>query len=103
MKKGERTLEELLALASTVVMTEEEKEEQRRSWAYGNTKLSNPAITREMVDEVADARLKASSISTCHGCGESIGDKDPLTLATEGWKFNLTSGKMYCPLCKEPS
>lgn len=53
-KKKSRTLEELMDLAKTVVMTEEEKEEQRRDWAYGNTKLHNPAITREIVDEVAD-------------------------------------------------
>jgi len=49
-----RSLEELLELAKTVEMTEEQKEEQRRDWVYGNTKLSNPAITRELVDEVAD-------------------------------------------------
>jgi hypothetical protein len=35
-------------------MTPEEKEEQRRSFAYGNTKIENPRITREMVDQAAD-------------------------------------------------
>jgi hypothetical protein len=35
-------------------MTDEEKEAQRRSFVYGNLAISNPSITREMVDEVAD-------------------------------------------------
>ena len=30
------------------------EEEQRRSFAYGNLKLSNPAVTRELVDRAAD-------------------------------------------------
>lgn len=47
-------LEELLGTVKDAKMTEDEKEEQRRSWAFGNTALSNPAVTREMVDEVAD-------------------------------------------------
>lgn len=34
-------------------MTPEEREAQRRDFAYGNTKLANPAITREMVDKAA--------------------------------------------------
>lgn len=34
-------------------MTSAEREAQRRSFAYGNTKLSNDAITRELIDEAA--------------------------------------------------
>lgn len=30
-------------------------EEQRRSFVYGNCKMSNPAITRELVDEVDES------------------------------------------------
>lgn len=48
-------LQELLEEARKVVMTPEEKEEQRRSFAYGNTSIENPLITREMVDCAADA------------------------------------------------
>lgn len=48
------TLEQMLEQAKSVKMTEEEEEEARRSFAYGNTKLSNPNITRKMVDEAAD-------------------------------------------------
>ena len=48
-------LQELLDHAKNVVPSPQEKEEQRRSFAYGNTKIENPRITREMVDREADA------------------------------------------------
>jgi hypothetical protein len=48
-------LQELLDEAKKANPTPEEKEEQRRSFAYGNTKIENPRITREMVDREADA------------------------------------------------
>jgi hypothetical protein len=48
-------LESLLEAAKNAVLTAQEKEEQRRSFAYGNTKLENPRITREMVDQEAEA------------------------------------------------
>lgn len=35
-------------------MTPEEREEQRRSFAYGNAAIENPGVTRELVDRVAD-------------------------------------------------
>ena len=44
----------LAALTKNPVMTEEQEEEQRRSWAFGNVSLSNPAVTRRMVDDAAD-------------------------------------------------
>lgn len=47
-------LQELLDKARKNVPTPAEKEEQRRSFAYGNTKIENPRITREMVDKAAD-------------------------------------------------
>ena len=47
-------LEDLLEAAKKVVPTQEEKEQQRRSFAYGNTKIENSRITREMVDRAAD-------------------------------------------------
>jgi hypothetical protein len=34
-------------------MTDEQKEDQRRSFAHGNAAISNPNITREMVNEAA--------------------------------------------------
>jgi hypothetical protein len=48
-------LKMLLEAAKKVVPTPEEKEQQRRSFAYGNTKIENSRITREMVDNAADA------------------------------------------------
>ncbi len=47
-------LKTLLEKAKTVRMTPEQKEEQRRSFAYGNTKIENPRITREIIDEEAE-------------------------------------------------
>jgi len=52
-------LEDLLEAAKMVVLAPEEKELQRRSFAYGNTAIENPGITREMIDEAADALAKA--------------------------------------------
>jgi len=40
--------------AKKVVLTLEEKEQQRRSVAYVNVAIENPRITREMVDRAAD-------------------------------------------------
>lgn len=48
-------LKTLLDAARKVVPTPEEKEQQRRSFAYGNTKIENSRITREMVDRAAEA------------------------------------------------
>ena len=49
-----RALDELLALAKGRKMTTEEKEKQRRSFAFGNTKIENSRITKETVDEQAE-------------------------------------------------
>jgi hypothetical protein len=38
-------------------MSGDEKEAQRRSFAYGNSKIENERITKKMVDEAAD-RIK---------------------------------------------
>ena len=50
-------LEKLLRAARSVRMNSDQKEEQRRSFAFGNAGLENELITREMVDEQAE-RLK---------------------------------------------
>jgi hypothetical protein len=44
----------LLEMARRVQMTPEQAEEQRRSFAYGNTKLENDSITRTVVDRAAE-------------------------------------------------
>jgi hypothetical protein len=50
----QRRLQKLLDLVRDYEMTPEEREAQRRDFAYGNVRLSNPEVTREMVDKVAD-------------------------------------------------
>lgn len=68
----------LRSMAKRVLMTEEEvereREEQRRSFAYGNVSMENPAVTRAMVD-VAAERMKAASDASrlvrCK-CGGSV-------------------------------
>ena len=47
-------LEDLIKMARTTTMTSEEKEAQRRSFAFGNTNIENERITRETIDEAAD-------------------------------------------------
>lgn len=48
------TLSTLLDAAKRYRPSEAEREEQRRSFAYGNTAFENPLITRQMVDEEAE-------------------------------------------------
>jgi hypothetical protein len=47
-------LDELLEETRKLIPSDEEKEEQRRSFAYGNTKIENTRITRETVDKEAE-------------------------------------------------
>lgn len=47
-------LKALIEAAKKVKPTVEHREEQRRSFAYGNTAFENPHITREMIDRQAE-------------------------------------------------
>ena len=47
-------LEDLIEKSKSVGMTPEEREEQRRSFAYGNSKIENDRITREIIDQEAE-------------------------------------------------
>lgn len=47
-------LEDLIERSKSVRMTPEEREEQRRSFAYGNSKIENDRITREIIDQEAE-------------------------------------------------
>jgi hypothetical protein len=49
--KGSKTLLEKIR---AVKITAEDRESQRRSFAYGNTKIENDRITREIVNRAAD-------------------------------------------------
>jgi hypothetical protein len=53
-------LDQLIEAARTAEFTAVQREEQRRSFAYGNTKIENPRITRQTIDEQA-AELERSS------------------------------------------
>ena len=44
----------LIEAAKKLQPTEQQREEQRRSFAYGNTAFENSDITRAMVDEQAE-------------------------------------------------
>jgi hypothetical protein len=48
-------LQELVEAARGVPFPSEDREAQRRSFAFGNTHIENDRITREMVDQQADA------------------------------------------------
>jgi hypothetical protein len=48
-----KEIQDLIKAAKNIVMTPEQKEQQRRSFAYGNVAIENPRITREMVDRAA--------------------------------------------------
>ena len=47
-------LKKLIDATRTLDQSVKEKEQQRRSFAYGNTRFENDRITREMVDRQAD-------------------------------------------------
>jgi len=47
-------LERLIEVAKRIKPTPEHREEQRRSFAYGNTAFENPRITREMINRQAE-------------------------------------------------
>ncbi len=50
----DKKLNELLDKAKNVKLSPEQKEEQRRSFAYGNTNIENARIIRETVDREAE-------------------------------------------------
>ena len=52
-------MKKLLEAAKTTTPTPEHREEQRRSFVYGNTHLENELITREMVAHEAERLAKA--------------------------------------------
>jgi len=50
-----KELSQLIDRARSVEMTPAQWEEQRRSFAYGNTHIENERVTREMVATAAEA------------------------------------------------
>jgi hypothetical protein len=62
-----KELQELIAKAQRISVTPENQEAQRRSFAYGNTHFENPLITREMVDQAAEAMVAKSLMRSVDG------------------------------------
>lgn len=52
----EDRFEDMLKLAGKARMSPEEQEAQRRSFAFGNAKIENERVTRDMIDKAADAK-----------------------------------------------
>jgi hypothetical protein len=48
-----KALKELIEAAKNAKPTPEQREQQRRSFAYGNAAFENELITREMIDREA--------------------------------------------------
>jgi hypothetical protein len=48
------SLQKLIEKARGVTMTTAERETQRRSFAFGNTRIENERITREHIDRAAE-------------------------------------------------
>ena len=46
-------LSRLIELARSVHMNDEQRNEQRNSFVYGNTKIENSNVTRELVEEIS--------------------------------------------------
>lgn len=50
---NDRSLSRFVELAKGVRMDARQRNEQRNSFVYGNTKIENENVTREMVESVA--------------------------------------------------
>lgn len=51
---GATLLDPLFVTGEMFNITTDERERQRRSFAFGNANISNPNVTRELIDTVAD-------------------------------------------------
>lgn len=51
---SEQDLQNLIDKARKVEMSPQEREAQRRSFAFGNTNIENERITRETIDRAAE-------------------------------------------------
>jgi hypothetical protein len=53
-------LKKLIEATKKIDQSRNDIEQQRRSFAYGNTKFENDRITREMIDRQADLMSKTA-------------------------------------------
>ena len=66
-------LEQLIAAARNTRMTEQQRETQRQSFAYGNTHFENENITRETVQRASQV-LKVQSHDEAEHCAGRSGE-----------------------------
>jgi hypothetical protein len=52
----------LLEKAKRITMSPREREEQRRSFAYGNANIENEAVTKDVIEEIADRMVKEPAL-----------------------------------------
>ena len=64
------TLEQLISAARNTQMTDEQREKQRQSFAYGNTHFENEHITRDTVKR-ASQLLKGQANEAEYRSGQS--------------------------------
>jgi len=57
-----RDIATLLEKAKRITMSPGEREEQRRSFAYGNANIENEAVTKDVIEEVADRMIQEPGI-----------------------------------------
>ncbi len=50
---NDHSLSRLIELAKGVHMNDAQRNEQRNSFVYGNTKIENENVTRELVEEIS--------------------------------------------------
>ena len=48
----------LLERAKRITMSPGEREQQRRSFAYGNANIENEAVTKDVIEEVANRMVR---------------------------------------------
>jgi hypothetical protein len=52
----------LIERAKRITMSPGEREQQRRSFAYGNANIENEAVTKDVIDEVADRMVREPGV-----------------------------------------
>jgi hypothetical protein len=52
----------LVEKAKRITMSSSEREQQRRSFAYGNANIENEAVTKDVIEEVADKMIQDPGI-----------------------------------------
>lgn len=52
----------LVEKAKRITMSPGEREQQRRSFAFGNANIENEAVTKDVIEQVADRMLEEPGI-----------------------------------------